>query len=462
MMKKCVALFLALMMVLSLTTAVAESDADALDYDELMNWAEGFKTRALAAGAPLNDPTEEAAYTEDGYAFVYDFATLYMDRPEMTADSVLQAVVVYSPEEQGPRGTGVDQLSSEVLNAFYNENDDLQGDSSFAALYVSDTMPAGALWGWVQRDGQRIETIQYAVHEQLSSGGDGYTDCGLVYTLSDNLVAAIRAYGLNETISADEVRSNLDAVQEVSEKTEYAQVPTSINGSELAMFDRDDLIFSGLDFLSLTPEEAEARLARCAAELPVYTAELPVLERLTGYALTRGMLCAMRRPALRHAEDLLQSTSCVAVLEDVMNPTNLGAIFRSAAALGVEAVLLTESCTDPLYRRCIRVSMGNVFFVPWAYLPDDQWQALLHENGFESVAMALREDAKVLWDPALREIKKIAVVMGSEGPGLKASTIASCDYTVTVPMTNGVDSLNVAAASAVAFYQLALLRQHPL
>lgn len=260
MMKKCVALFLALMMVLSLTTAVAESDADALDYDELMDWAEGFKTRALVAGAPLNDPTEEAAYTEDGYAFVYDFATLYMDRPEMTADSVLQAVVVYSPEEQGPRGTGVDQLSSEVLNAFYNENDDLQGDSSFAALYVSDTMPAGALWGWVQRDGQRIETIQYAVHEQLSSGGDGYTDCGLVYTLSDNLVAAIRAYGLNETISADEVRSNLDAVQEVSEKIEYAQVPTSINGSELEMFDRDDLIFSGLDFLSLTPEEAEARL----------------------------------------------------------------------------------------------------------------------------------------------------------------------------------------------------------
>lgn len=260
MMKKCVALFLALMMALSLTTAVAESDADALDYDELMDWAGGFKTRALAAGAPLNDPTEEAAYTEDGYAFVYDFATLYMDRPEMTADSVLQAVVVYSPEEQGPRGTGVDQLSSEVLNAFYNENNDLQGDSSFAALYVSDTMPAGALWGWVQRDGQRIETIQYAVHEQLSSGGDGYTDCGLVYTLSDNLVAAIRAYGLNETISADEVRSNLDAVQEVSEKTEYAQVPTSINGAELEMFDRDDLIFSGLDFLSLTPEEAEARL----------------------------------------------------------------------------------------------------------------------------------------------------------------------------------------------------------
>ena len=225
-----------------------------------------------------------------------------------------------------------------------------------------------------------------------------------------------------------------------------------------------DAGFEPVSFLAETRllPKAEAILARCPEELPVYTAELPVLERLTGYALTRGMLCAMRRPALRHAEDLLQSTSCVAILEDVMNPTNLGAIFRSAAALGVEAVLLTESCTDPLSRRCIRVSMGNVFFVPWAYLPDDQWQALLHENGFESVAMALREDAKVLWDPALREIKKIAVVMGSEGPGLKASTIAACDHTVTVPMTNGVDSLNVAAASAVAFYQLALLRQHPL
>ena len=222
--------------------------------------------------------------------------------------------------------------------------------------------------------------------------------------------------------------------------------------------------FEPVSFLTETRllPKAEALLARCPAELPVYTAELSVLERLTGYALTRGMLCAMRRPALRHAEDLLQGASCVAVLEDVMNPTNLGAIFRSAAALGVEAVLLTDSCTDPLYRRCLRVSMGNVFFVPWAYLPDDHWQALLHANGFTSVAMALREDAKVLWDPALRDIKRLAVVMGSEGPGLKASTIASCDYTVTVPMTNGVDSLNVAAASAVAFYQLALLRQHPL
>ena len=161
----------------------------------------------------------------------------------------------------------------------------------------------------------------------------------------------------------------------------------------------------------------------------------------------------------KDAAALLRRTSCVAVLEDVVNPTNLGAIFRSAAALGVEAVLLTPNCTDPLYRRAIRVSMGNVFLVPWAYLPDDHWQALLKEGGFQTVAMALREDARVLWDPALSRISKLAVVMGSEGPGLKPETIAACDYTVTVPMTNGVDSLNVAAASAVAFYQLALLRQ---
>ena len=208
-------------------------------------------------------------------------------------------------------------------------------------------------------------------------------------------------------------------------------------------------------------EQAALLLAKCPETLPVYTAELPVLEQLTGYALTRGMLCAMRRPAPKNAGLLLQSASCVAVLEDVVNPTNLGAIFRSAAALGVDAVLLTPNCTDPLYRRCIRVSMGNVFFVPWAYLPDDDFLPLLHQYGFQTAAMALREDAKVLWDPTLAQIQKLAIIMGSEGPGLKASTITRCDHVVTVPMTNGVDSLNVAAASAVAFYQLALLRQNP-
>lgn len=222
-----------------------------------------------------------------------------------------------------------------------------------------------------------------------------------------------------------------------------------------------DAGFEPVSFLVETRllSQAEPVLARCPETLPVYTASREVLERITGYALTRGMLCAMRRPAPKRAEELLADASCVAVLEDVMNPTNLGAIFRSAAALGVDAVLLTPDSTDPLYRRCIRVSMGNVFFVPWAFLPDEEFLPLLHQNGFEAAAMALRDDAKVLWDPALRQIQKLAIVMGSEGPGLKPETIAQCDHVVTVPMTNGVDSLNVAAASAVAFYQLALLRK---
>ena len=216
--------------------------------------------------------------------------------------------------------------------------------------------------------------------------------------------------------------------------------------------------FEPVSFLAearLLPK-AEALLARCPAELPVYTAELSVLERLTGYALTRGMLCAMRRPALRHAEDLLQSTSCVAVLEDVMNPTNVGAIFRSAAALGIDAVLLTQACSDPLYRRAIRVSMGTVFQVPWTYLPEG-WPQTLRTLGFTTAAMALCDASLPIYAPQLKRADRLAVVLGTEGDGLAESTIAACDCTVRIPMTHGVDSLNVAAASAVAFYQLALL-----
>ena len=204
--------------------------------------------------------------------------------------------------------------------------------------------------------------------------------------------------------------------------------------------------------------QAQALLSRCPVELPVYTAELPVLEKLTGYALTRGMLCAMRRPAPKDAAALLRRTSCVAVLEDVVNPTNLGAIFRSAAALGVEAVLLTPNCTDPLYRRAIRVSMGNVFLIPWTYLPEGDWVAQLHALGFQTAAMALRDDSLRIDDKRLRTVPRLAIVLGTEGDGLASNTIAACDYTVRIPMTHGVDSLNVAAASAVAFYQLALLR----
>ena len=194
-------------------------------------------------------------------------------------------------------------------------------------------------------------------------------------------------------------------------------------------------------------------LARLGADVPVFTAEDAVLTQLTGFHLTRGMLCAMRRPALPEAGALCRAARRVVVLENVMNPTNLGAIFRSAAALGMDAVLLTSAGSDPLYRRAIRVSMGTVFQVPWAYVPED-WPALLRAQGFRTAAMALRDDSVRLDDPRLTQAEKLAVVMGTEGDGLADATIAACDFTVRIPMHHGVDSLNVAAASAVAFYQL--------
>ena len=194
-------------------------------------------------------------------------------------------------------------------------------------------------------------------------------------------------------------------------------------------------------------------LARCPDDIPVYAAELEVLTQLTGFHLTRGMLCAMRRPALPSVAELCTNAARVAVLENVMNPTNIGAIFRSAAALGVDAVLLTSAGSDPLYRRAVRVSMGTVFQVPWAYVPED-WPALLRAQGFRTAAMALRDDSVRLDDPRLMQAEKLAVVMGTEGDGLADATIAACDYTVRIPMAHGVDSLNVAAASAVAFWEL--------
>lgn len=198
-------------------------------------------------------------------------------------------------------------------------------------------------------------------------------------------------------------------------------------------------------------------LARCCQDIPVYTADESVLTQLTGFHLTRGMLCAMRRPKLQSVEDVCRDARRVVVLENVMNPTNIGAIFRSAAALGMDAVLLTTAGSDPLYRRASRVSMGNVFLIPWTYLPESgDWTQLLRDLGFRTVAMALRNDSVRLDDPRLAAEEKLAIVMGTEGDGLASSTIASCDYTVRIPMYHGVDSLNVAAASAVAFYELGL------
>ena len=201
--------------------------------------------------------------------------------------------------------------------------------------------------------------------------------------------------------------------------------------------------------------QAKELIARCG-DIPVFTAELDVLTQLTGFKLTRGMLCAMYRPKLPTVEEICKNARRVAVLEDVMNPTNVGAIFRSAAALGIDAVVLTSASSDPLYRRSIRVSMGTVFQVPWTYLGEDGIRDL-RRLGFKTAAMALKSDSLPIYDPHLKEIDKLAIVLGTEGDGLAAGTIADCDYTVLIPMSHGVDSLNVAAASAVAFYQLAAL-----
>lgn len=204
--------------------------------------------------------------------------------------------------------------------------------------------------------------------------------------------------------------------------------------------------------------EAASVLARCD-EIPVYTAEFDVLAQLTGFKLTRGMLCAMRRRGLPEVEKVCQNAKKVAVLENVMNPTNVGAIFRSAAALNMDAVLLTGGCSNPLYRRASRVSMGTVFQIPWTYFDKktvwpSQGMAQLQNIGFKTVAMALRNDSVEIDDPELKRQEKLAIILGTEGEGLLAETMEACDYTVKIPMSHGVDSLNVAAASAVAFWEL--------
>ena len=196
--------------------------------------------------------------------------------------------------------------------------------------------------------------------------------------------------------------------------------------------------------------EARDVIARCGA-VPIYTADFDVLTQLTGFKLTRGMLCAMQRRALPAVENVCANARRIAVLENVVNPTNIGAIFRSAAALNMDAVLLTPACSNPLYRRAVRVSMGTVFQIPWTYLESI---GQLQQLGFKTAAMALNDNSISIDDPQLMQEDKLAIVLGTEGDGLATSTIADCDYTVRIPMAHGVDSLNVAAASAVAFWQL--------
>ena len=205
--------------------------------------------------------------------------------------------------------------------------------------------------------------------------------------------------------------------------------------------------------------QAKEVIARCPG-VPVFTSDLQTLTKLTGFQLTRGVLCAMRRKALPSVESVCKDARRIVILENVMNPTNVGAIFRSAAALGMDALLLTPGCSDPLYRRSARVSMGTVFQVPWTYIGTEtaDWPGngmeILKNLGYKTAAMALSDNSVSIDDPALMAEEKLAILMGSEGDGLTDATIAACDYTVKIPMYHGVDSLNVAAASAVAFWQL--------
>ena len=205
--------------------------------------------------------------------------------------------------------------------------------------------------------------------------------------------------------------------------------------------------------------EGEAReILERLGEIPVYTAEMEVLAQITGFKLTRGMLCAMYRKPLPSVEEVIRDAKRIVILENVVNPTNVGAIFRSAAALHMDAVLLTFDCSNPLYRRAVRVSMGTVFQIPWTFFEKEEWpdggMDILRKMGFRTAALALKDDSVSIDDPHLMKEEKLALILGTEGDGLAAATIADCDYTVKIPMSHGVDSLNVAAASAVAFYQL--------
>lgn len=251
-MKKMLCLLLALL--LCPVCALAEdSDADMLSCKELTVWASGYIARAEAT-EPLNDPA--ASLTEDGYEFVYPFATLYADLPQLGEDTKVNAIVLTAAEEVGPRGVKVHSALNEVLAAYYSENADLAGSREAAVIYLVDHLPEVAAWGQVNRDGQRVQTVQYAVHEQNASGGEGYSDMGVIYTMSENRVSALRVYGLSSSISLDEVDDVMYNVMVDAVAQDYVQVPFSYVGAELTPMGEEDMTFSGLNFLSVTPEEA--------------------------------------------------------------------------------------------------------------------------------------------------------------------------------------------------------------
>ena len=257
MFKRMLCLLIVLALLPVLPAMAEESNADTLTLEELRQWVNDYKIRALAT-QPLNDPAAAESLTEDGYEFVYEFATLYMDSAEMTADSEVQALVITSNEEADVRGVRVDDSAEDVLNAYYTENPDLVGNSSQALLYAVDLMPAGVYIGTVHRDGQRIQLLEYSVYEQLQTGDDGYTDAGILYTLVNGNVSVIRAYGLHARVQKADVDAELESAWRLSAETSYSRVETSLVGSELEVFNSEDMIFSGIDFSTLTPKDAIA------------------------------------------------------------------------------------------------------------------------------------------------------------------------------------------------------------
>lgn len=261
-MKNLLALLLAVLL-LPIAAVAEETEADTLLLSELTEWAERYHARAMDA-TPLNDPAK--SQTGEGYEFIYEFATLYADKPVMKADTVVYAVVVTSPEEEGPRGVKVDEPLSAVLAAFYNENPDLRGSRENAVLYMIDLLPESLQWAEVQRDGQRVQTVQYAVHEQLSTGGEGYTDAGLIFTLQDGYVSAIRAYGLNSRISFDQAYELRGQMIAAAQADDYVQVPMSYDGASLDKFGGADLVLSGMDFTDLTPDYVTMRLGEAMSD----------------------------------------------------------------------------------------------------------------------------------------------------------------------------------------------------
>ena len=262
MLKKMLCLLLAVL--LCPVMALAEDfSAGTLSCRELTDWAESYIARALTS-QPMNDPAD--SLTADGYEFVYTFATLYADTPIMSADTVVNAVVLNDSDEFGPRNVCVGDAMSVVLGAYYTENELLAGSEEAAVLYTLDLLPESAQWAQVNRDGQRVHTIQYAVHEQMATGGDGYSDMGVIYTMLENRVSAVRVYGLDRRISLNAVNDLMYTVMTAALEESYVQVPFSYDGTELNAFAEADLTFSGMNFLSLTPEAAVAALGEPMAD----------------------------------------------------------------------------------------------------------------------------------------------------------------------------------------------------